>query len=361
VLLYLFAIVMGGVTGGLILVNSKGEEGVVAQVESNYYTIKVGRYPQRDHPQALSLNLDRLLHSVVDPEDPSYLYYPHEYVQMEFLRLARASDPRPRALVIGGGGYTFPRYAMETMPEAKVDVVEIDPKVTRVAHDYLGLPRDYPNLRAIHMDGRQFVAEKAAPGSYDLVVQDAVNDLSVPAHLMTKEYNDAVKATLKPGGAYLLTIIDSVAQGKLWKAAMATLRRSFTNVVLLSDAPPSPAGTEAGEAWDRARHVLVIYASDTPFSAHSLQSAQPALPVSAERFAGSLAELGAAPAGPPAAALRCLVALQEEFARRPEVRTVAIPPERLKPYTDREPGVVLTDQFCPIDNLMAEVFRNRNK
>ena len=60
------------------------------------------------------------------------------------------------------------------------------------------------------MDGRQFVAEKAVPGTYDLVIQDAVNDLSVPSHLLTKEYNDAVKLTLKPDGVYLLTVIDSI-------------------------------------------------------------------------------------------------------------------------------------------------------
>ena len=46
------------------------------------------------------------------------------------------------------------------------------------------------------MDGRQFIRERAAEGHYKFVIQDAVNDLSVPYHLMTKEYNDAVKETL---------------------------------------------------------------------------------------------------------------------------------------------------------------------
>ena len=44
-----------------------------------------------------------------------------------------------------------------------------------------------------HMDGRQFVQERAPTGHYQLIVQDAVNDLSVPYHILTKEYNDAVK------------------------------------------------------------------------------------------------------------------------------------------------------------------------
>ncbi|HEY1190942.1 MAG TPA: fused MFS/spermidine synthase [Gemmata sp.] len=356
-LLYLFSIVLGGVVGGFILsIRSANEEGLVATVESNYYTIRVTAADESGYVRRL--NLDRLLHSQVNLYDPSFLYYAHEHTQMEFLQLARSETPEPKALVIGGGGYTFPRYAQELMPESKVDVVEIDPKVTEVARDYLGL-RDYPNLRAIHMDGRQYVSEKVAPGTYDLVIQDAVNDLSVPAHLMTKEYNDAVKTALKKDGVYLLTIIDSIAYGKLWKAAMATLRQSFPpeNVVLLTaDTPPQD---ETADAWNQNRRVLVIYASDKPFSLAALKRgvadrSEPGLIAGAAVLGGASADLRATlPAG---------VVLPPRFAGDAvRFHTAVVPAERLKPFTDREPGVVLTDQFCPVDNLMAEVFRNRNK
>jgi predicted membrane-bound spermidine synthase len=373
VLLYLFAIVLGGVTGGFILVNRKPGDDVVAQVESNYYTIKVSRRLTDEHGTPLDprderarrryLNLDRLLHSVVDPDRPEYLYYTHEHIQMEFLWLAKATSPEPRTLVVGGGGYTFPRFAQEVMPESQIDVVEIDPKVTQVAYDHLGLSRDYKNLRPIHMDGRQFVAEKAAPGSYDLVIQDAVNDLSVPAHLMTKEYNDAVKATLKPGGVYLLTIIDSVAQGKLWKAAMATLKQTFPaeNVVLLTDGALAPTGTPSGDHWNRQRHVMVIYASDKPFSWDAIQKAKPEPTMTLERLRDPITELTYSSNGFESAAVLYWLSLHVELGRRLEVHTHAVPAERLKPFTDRDPGVILTDQFCPIDNLMAEVFRRRNE
>jgi len=357
-LLYLFSIVMGAVVGGFILTGRGQKDEYIVQVESNYYTIRVSHaYGTRMPDSALSMNLDRLLHSVVDPEDPTYLYYEHEHIQMEFLRLARAGAPEPRVLVIGGGGYTFPRYAMEALPESHVDVVEIDPKVTRVAREHMGL-KDYPHLRAVHMDGRQYVAERAAPGSYDLVVQDAVNDLSVPAHLMTKEYNDAVKAALKPGGAYLLTIIDSVAYGKLWKAAMATLAKTFPaeNVVLLTPHPVPPSGTEEGNYWDQTRQVLVIYASDKPFGLDAMRTAV------ADQLAPPFAAALATGAASGTAAGLPLVAAAEPLARLgTPFHTIAVPANRLKTFTDREPGVLLTDQFCPIDNLMAEVFRNRNK
>lgn len=384
-LLYLFSIVLGGVFGGFLLTGrANRDEGFVAQVESNYYTIKVNRDGGRD--TALKLTLDHLVHSSVDPYHPEYLYYTHEHIQMEFLQAARAAAPGPKALVIGGGGYTFPRYAQELMPESHIDVVEIDPKVTQVARDYLGL-KEYPNLRAVHMDGRQFVAEKAAPGTYDLVIQDAVNDLSVPAHLMTREYNDAVKATLKPGGAYLLTIIDSIAYGKLWKAAMATLAKSFPagNVVLLTaEAAAGPTGTYAGDEWNQRRRVLVIYASDAPFGLAAVRDAVVAQAPPEARFhlAAASIHIGAAASLETDAELRfglaagCVAvgtaALDPEEVEWPPpalgiarylhiAHTAQVAPRRLRGFTDREPGVVLTDQFCPIDNLMAEVFRQRYK
>src|ERR1700745_643674 len=107
------------------------------------------------------------------------------------------------------------------------------------------------------MDGRQFVAERAGPGTYDLITQDAVNDLSVPAHLLTKEYNDAVKATLKPDGVYLLTVIDSLSEGRRWRSAMRTLKETFPYVaVLASEEVPSaepPEGATERQAADWAR------------------------------------------------------------------------------------------------------------
>jgi hypothetical protein len=236
------------------------------------------------------------------------------------------------------------------LPESHVDVVEIDPKVTQVAREHLGL-KDYPNLQAIHMDGRQYVSEKVTPGTYDLVIQDAVNDLSVPAHLMTKEYNDAVKTALKSDGAYLLTIIDSLEYGKLWKAAMTTLGKSFNHVVLLTARTIPPAGTEEGSGWEEARQVLVIYASDKPFNLGALIQAVPG--ASGRLVSASMAPIDL-PGSSPSFVNHLAVARDAQV-----INTILVPAERLKKFTDREPGVLLTDQYCPVDNLMAEVFRKR--
>jgi spermidine synthase len=376
-MLYLFSLVLGGVTGGFILNIRTGRDPDVVTYESNYYTITVGRgvEPEVDEFGRFVFNaegqhvqirvgvlvLDHLKHSVLFPDRPDKLYYTHEYVQMEFLQGARAASPNPRVLVIGGGGYTFPRYAMENLPETRMDVVEIDPGVTKVAREHLGL-KDYEGMTIVHMDGRQFVAEKAEPGTYDLVIQDAVNDLSVPSHLLTKEYNEAVKRALKPGGVYLLTVIDNVTIGELWKAAMYTLRETYPadNVCLL----------QANSTDVSVQAVYVIYASDTPLDLDSLQKAVQNQFPDERRFAAGLTAraavgggaAGAAPGGSHHA-LAAVAAVDSVFElvmdRMVRFRTRRIPEETLRPYLEAGKKIILTDQFAPVDNLMAEVFRKR--
>jgi MFS family permease len=466
-LLYLFSIVLGGITGGAILVSrpNLNNDSLIAQLETNYYTIKVTRWD--GEPDILMLTLDHLIHSEVKPNDPFFLHYKHEHIQMEFLWAARNEHPQPRVLVVGGGGYTFPRYAMEIMPEARMDVVEIDPGVTAVAKKSLGL-KDYEGLTIHHMDGRQYVSEKVPPGTYDLVAQDAVNDLSVPSHLLTKEYNDAVKATLKPNGVYLLTVIDSVGYGQLWKAAMHTLQQSYPpeNIALLASDTVNPTVFRLSDEtfkslrrlrypvpesvlmklepmkyqsynWDEfleklaelldsddakqyretiitavdftrfritdealatlrnlqvpesilkklavsknkkfareefvgqlreildsrerkeyqqllmdhtvdfaERQVYVIYASDRPLDIASLRNA-----VTAQVAPGFRAVIGT----------RAERQIEAEI-KRGLCRTHQVPPVDLQPYLEAGPRIILTDQYAPVDNLMADVFRYR--
>jgi spermidine synthase len=318
--LYVIGVVLGAVLTGFVILTP---EATRVTRETNYFTLCV--LPDPDRPDVLRLKQDLLVHSWVKPDDPAFLHYRHEQVQMEFLRAAR---PEAHVLVIGGGGYTFPRAAKTERPQTHLDVVEIDPGVTAVAYSHLGLDPAL-GIASFHMDGRQFVTERAKPGRYDLVTLDAVNDLSVPYHLLTKECNDAVKRVLAPGGVYLVTVIDDPQCGKLWTAAVHTLRRTFAHVELLTSTDDWPP---AGQT------VLVLYACDRPLDLEALRSATRKPPAAAQ---AAVAGMGAA-------------AQPAWFTHRPPAADV----ERL---LAAEPPLVLTDQFAPVDNLMAGVFRERKE
>jgi MFS family permease len=220
--------------------------------ESRYFSLAVDD-DVIDGRDVKVLVLDRLVHSAIDLDDPSFLHYPHERIQGDFTRAAakdaRSAGRTPRILVIGGGGYSFPRWveSQAELNDVIIDVVEIDPAVTEIAHDRLGLSRE-TRINSIHMDGRQYV--KAAPtASYDLVIQDAVNDFSVPYHLMTAEYNTLIQRLLQPEGVYLLTVIDAMESGRFLASAVRTVQSSFGETHLL--APP-----ETHKIRDRSVYVI---------------------------------------------------------------------------------------------------------
>ena len=58
-------------------------------------------------------------------------------------RRGRTPDEPLRVLVMGGGGYSLPKYLAAYVPEAHVDVVEIDPAMNRAGARVL-LPRRVP-------------------------------------------------------------------------------------------------------------------------------------------------------------------------------------------------------------------------
>jgi hypothetical protein len=308
-------IVLGGLAlvavGSIAFLQSRDALRSRCLLETNYFCIKVGDAVQSVGP-VKTLVLDHLVHSYVKIGDPTYLGYVHEQIQADATVHLTANKPDPRVLLIGGGGYTYPKWVAHQLPKVAVDVVEIDPGVTDVAHRYLDLPLDTP-VRSYNLDGRQFVQETAPRGAYTLVVQDAVNDLSVPYHIMTREYNDRVRDLLVPDGVYLLTVIDLYRDGQLLRAAIRTMQASFPRVQLLA----------AGPAWQSGgANVWVIAGSDGGLDV--------------ERMRAELVARG-----------------------WPTVLTTELPADQLAQYVATEPRIVLTDEYAPVDNLIAILFRSR--
>ncbi|MDP1793707.1 MAG: fused MFS/spermidine synthase [Acidimicrobiales bacterium] len=216
------------------------------QLETAYYCVTVEPDPER--PTGRTLLLDNLRHSYVDLADPTYL-------QFRYLRLfaavvdAHASGPR-RALHIGGGGFTFPRWLAATRPGSDSTVLELDKDVLAVARNELGL-RTGARLSVRTGDARLNIRD-GRDNAHDLVVGDAFGGLSVPWHLTTVEMVREIERVLRDDGIYVLNVIDAGPRD-LVRAVMATLREVFDHTLLLA-----PAGRVSGN------HVLV--ASNAPIT-----------------------------------------------------------------------------------------------
>jgi spermidine synthase len=125
------------------------------------------------------------------------------YTRATMLAWALKPDAK-RVLIIGLGGGAMPRYLHRALPQAQIDVAELDPEVARLARDYFGLPDD-ARLQVHVGDGRKVVQD--AQTRWDLVLLDAYGDSEIPRHLATAEFLSEVKAHLSPG---------AVVAGNVW-------------------------------------------------------------------------------------------------------------------------------------------------
>ncbi|HEY8476058.1 MAG TPA: fused MFS/spermidine synthase, partial [Chloroflexota bacterium] len=257
--------------------------------------------------------LDHLVHSFNSLEDPTYLHYGYLRVYEDVTAYVASSEPAFRALFLGGGGYTLPRALEVRYPQSRLEVIEIDPEVTAVAYQEMGLPTDTRVVTYNH-DGRLMVDELLRAGQrYHLIFGDAFNDLSVPYHLTTREFAEKVRGLLVDDGFYLVNVIDHLQEGQFIRAFARTLGEVFPHVYIMYEGAPWESG---------GLSTYVVVASNRPID-------QEALERGARRGGGD------------------------------PVGTRIMPSERYRTWLAAVPAPVLTDEYAPVDNLIAPNFLRR--
>ncbi len=137
-----------------------------------------------------------------------------------------------RSLMIGGAAYSYPKYYLKKFPEASIDVVEIDPELTKLAREHFGLSDD-PRLKIIHEDGRTFINN--CKEKYDVVFVDAFkSQYTLPFQLTTREAVQKIYTILNNDGVAILNIISSVEGKKslFLQAEYLTYQSVFQQVYL---------------------------------------------------------------------------------------------------------------------------------
>ena len=274
--------------------------------ETDYFTIELKQI-EKDGKTLEAVILDNLIHSYVDLEDPFHLQYGYERVYAELVAWKAAANPEFRALIIGGGGYTFPRYLEAKYPRAHIDVIEIDPRLTEIAYEHLALSPD-TRIRSFNQDARWLLMNFPERGVYDFIFGDAYNDLSIPYHLTTKEFSMMIKSLLKPDGMLIANIIDHFQRGLFLPSYVRTLTEVFgqekTCLIADSDFP------------DMGINTIIVSASAAD---HSWKAVE----------------------------------------KHSEGRCFVLEPKELNRQFSSRPAVLLTDDHTPVDNLVAPMFEER--
>ena len=304
---------VANVARSLKLRDEANEANAIFFAETQYQFLTVTA--ELGNPQHRAFYQDKLRHSEADLADLGDLKYPYMriYDALVNQKLGRNSQP-VRLLLLGGGGYVFPNYLFRARPGSELVVVEIDPGVTRAAQEAFGLPPDAP-LEIHHQDARNYVADalrqnRATPGSvplFDFIVCDSVSDYSVPYQLTTREFMAQVRELLKPDGVYVMNLIDAYDVGGFMNAVAQTFAEVFPFRGAVSAVP------ELGP-----RNTTVFVGANQPLDLAGL----PAAATRPESFQGR-------------------VLTEENFA---DLRA-------------RNGVCVLTDDYAPVENLLAPVVR----
>ncbi len=339
------------------------DEAIAYADESNYYYIKVTNEPDAEG-QKRTLVLDNLIHGYFILGHPERLDYEYEHIYALVAHRAAqakkaadkkaAGDPQPlRTLFLGGGAYTFQRYMRHTYPGTEVDVAEIDPAVTRANHLALGLPRDTP-IQTTWGDARQFVEKNQDTKHYDIVFGDAFNDFSVPWHLTTQEFNEKLAKMLGPNGVYMINIIDAYESDARVEAKVerkikqlnlttrAEKKRAWREERAKADSYGGFLGAWVKTAKKSFPHVYIFGTDDTPGG-----GLRETFVVVASKRPLDLGDLGSRDDDP------------RFFERDKLFEPRPFSPEHEKAVDKRSRGIVLTDDYAPVENLLAPIAETR--
>jgi spermidine synthase len=253
--------------------------------DSFYGNVKVVEY-QGSAIRTRELLIDGQVQGGIDTANGMSVYeYPY---LLQHLPLALHPGAR-NALVIGLGAGVVPRfYASRGI---RVDAVDIDPEVARVANTHFGLP-DAVNV--VIQDARYFLASTS--GQYDLMVLDVFSGDTTPGHLLSREAVSLLKQRLAPEGVLSVNMIGSLKQESLMTASVVhTLRQVFDHVQIHPVSPP-----ESGATGDNL--VLVAWNGAARTADQELLASLPLHPMAAGA-ADAYGRIFAFPAGTPAIVL----------------------------------------------------------
>ena len=104
-------------------------------------------------------------------------------------------------LILGMGSGTYATQLGRYFDNVNITGVEIDDKITDLAHKYFELP-DTTNVTTY--DGRAYLA--AVDKTYDVIMVDAYQDITIPFQMSSVEFFTLVKKHLAPGGVMVVNM-----------------------------------------------------------------------------------------------------------------------------------------------------------
>lgn len=217
---------------------------ILYEGETTLQYVRVIEEPDGD--RVLELNEGHAIHSLYRPG--SYLTngYWDGMLTLPFAGLTH--QPRSVAILGNGAGTTSRAYG-HFFPRAKIDAVEIDPKLTELGRRYFHMGSS-PELTVNHEDARPWLRQSG--GGYDVIAVDAYRQPYIPFYLTTSEFFALARDRLAPGGIVVVNIghpsgnhdLETVIGRTMAEVFPFVIRDPFDDTNTLMAASETPPTTE---------------------------------------------------------------------------------------------------------------------
>ena len=133
---------------------------------------------------------------------------------------------KPHILILGNGTGTYARQCTKYFPNAEIEGVEIDDKITDLAGKYFDMP---DSVKVTTYDGRAYL--QASKEKYDVILVDAYQDITIPFQMSSQEFFTMVENALTEDGVMVVNMnMHSDGDGSINEALTDTICSVFPYV-----------------------------------------------------------------------------------------------------------------------------------
>ncbi|MSQ66854.1 MAG: hypothetical protein EXR83_01490 [Gammaproteobacteria bacterium] len=150
-----------------------------------------------------------------------------EYTRAMMAALLFNATPR-RVLMIGLGGGSMARFVLAHLPDTHFTAVEVNASVVAAARALFGLPHEDARLAVRVCDGLAHL--EAHPHTADLLLLDAFDNRTAPAHLRGERAYAAAYAALRNHG---ILVQNFMAEDPNLELSLSLMSATFAGRVLL--------------------------------------------------------------------------------------------------------------------------------
>lgn len=162
--------------------------------------------------------------SIMRLDEPDALVNAYTRKMMAFLLF----NPDPKKIVmVGLGGGSLAKFCYRHLPNTRISVVEIDPRVVALREEF-HVPADDHRFRVVCDDGAHYISHSTEP--IDVVMVDAFDPVGVAPTLAETDFYQQAASRVSPNGLLVMNFSGDVQRYRLH---IARIRAAFNGSTLL--------------------------------------------------------------------------------------------------------------------------------